>query len=82
VQVAVSHRNPYLHFIVTDYLDGSNYDVFVTDDDQLVLLPGYNASAGSLARVTDAMGESLGMVELRGEEIAQAIPDEELFGVT
>lgn len=81
VQVAVFHRNPYLHFAVTDYLDGSNCDVFVTDDDRLTLLPGYNASSGSLARVTDAMGEALGMVELRSENIAQSIPDEDFFGV-
>jgi hypothetical protein len=81
VQVAVFHRNPYLHFAVTDYLDGSNYDVFVTEDDRLTLLPGYNASSGSLARVTDAMGEALGMVELRSEHVAEAIPDEDFFGV-
>lgn len=81
VQVAVFHRNPYLHFTVTDYLDGSNCDVFVTDDDRLTLLPGYSASSGSLARVTDAMGEALGMVELRSEEIAQSIPDADFFGV-
>lgn len=81
VQVAVFHRNPYLHFTVTDYLDGSNYDIFVTDDDRLTLLPGYNASAGSLARVTDAMGDALGMIELRSEEIDQAIPDEDFLGV-
>jgi|SRR5579859_393934 len=82
VQVAVFHRNPYLHFTVTDYLDGSSYDVFVTEDDRLRLLPGYRASSGSLARVTDAIGEALGMVELHAEAVEQIIPDEDFFGVT
>jgi hypothetical protein len=49
VQVAVFHENPYLHFAVTDYLDGSNYDVFVTHDDRLTILPGY---LRELARAT------------------------------
>lgn len=29
LSVAVMHRNPYLHVVVTDYFDGSNFDVFV-----------------------------------------------------
>ncbi len=80
VQVAVFHRNPYLHFTVTDYLDGSNFDVFVTEDDRVTLLPGYHASVGSLARVTDAIGDALGMIELRSERLDEPIADEEFIG--
>jgi hypothetical protein len=80
VQVAVFHRNPYLHFTVTDFLDGSAYDCFVTEDDRVTLLPGYHASVGSLARVTDAIGDALGMVDLRAEEIDAPIPDEAFIG--
>lgn len=80
VQVAVFHRNPYLHFTVTDYLDGSNFDVFVTEDDRVTLLPGYRASVGSLARVTDAIGDALGMIELHAERLDEPIADEEFIG--
>jgi hypothetical protein len=80
VQVAVFHRNPYLHFTVTDYLDGSNFDVFVTEDDRVTMLPGYRASVGSLARITDAIGEALGMIELHAERLDEPIPDSEFIG--
>lgn len=80
VQVAVFHRNPYLHFTVTDYLDGSNLDVFVTEDDRVTVLPGYRASLGSLARLTDAMGDALGMVSIASQSLPDRIPDEEFIG--
>jgi len=79
IQVAVYHRNPYLHFAVTDYLDGSNFDVFVTNDDSVSLLPGYHTSVGSLARITDVMGEALGMIDLMTERTDDLIPDEEFL---
>ena len=31
ISLAVLHRNPYLHVVVTDYSDGSNFDVVVTN---------------------------------------------------
>ncbi|MGH2845004.1 MAG: hypothetical protein ACRDL0_03105 [Thermoleophilaceae bacterium] len=81
VQTAVLHRNPYLHLIVTDFLDGSSFDVLVTDDSHLHLIPGIHASLGSLARLTEAMGEAMGMDRLDVEVAPQLIPDEEFFGV-
>jgi hypothetical protein len=55
--VAVLHRNPYLHFAVTDYSDGSNFDAFVTDDDRVVIHPGYRASTGALGRFVEIVSE-------------------------
>lgn len=82
VQVAVYHRNPYMHFVVTDYLDGSNFDVFVSDEDRITLMPGYHASVGSLARITDVMGDVFGMIEIESERADALIPDAEIFGTT
>jgi hypothetical protein len=62
--VAVFHRNPYLHVAVTDYADGSNFDVFVNRADELVVIPGYSATVGSLARLTDAVGEKFAAVSV------------------
>lgn len=57
LSVAVLHRNPYLHVVVTDYLDGSNFDVFVTDEAAVDIHPGYRASIGALGRLTDLLSE-------------------------
>jgi hypothetical protein len=57
LSVAVMHRNPYLHVVVTDYLDGSNFDVFVTDDAAIDIHPGYRASVGALGRLTELLSE-------------------------
>lgn len=55
--VAVMHRNPYLHVVATDYLDGSNFDVFVTAEDAIDIHPGFRASVGALGRLTQALSE-------------------------
>jgi hypothetical protein len=55
--IAVLHRNPYLHFAVTDYSDGSNFDAFVTDDDRVVIHPGYRSSTGALGRFVEIVTE-------------------------
>lgn len=69
VRAAVLHGNPYLHLIVTDYLNGSNFDVLVTEEDRLRVLPGFKATASSLARVTDVIGDALGMRTLEVESL-------------
>ena len=62
--VAVVHRNPYLHVAVTDYTDGSNFDVFVTDPSEIVVHPGFTASIGSLNRLLQRIGETLPALEV------------------
>jgi hypothetical protein len=62
--VSVLHRNPYLHVAVTDYTDGSNYDVFVTTPDAIEIIPGFRASMGALAKVTQRLGERFEALEI------------------
>jgi hypothetical protein len=64
VGTAVLHRNPSLHVAVTDYLDGSNFDAFVTFDDRVVIYPGYRATVGALTRLTEHLAERLQRVRL------------------
>lgn len=66
--VSVLHGNPYLHLAVTDYRDGSNYNVFVTDGQQLRIYPGFRASMGSLARIADQVGDIVSSVAIRDAE--------------
>lgn len=78
--VAVLHGNPYLHVAVTDYLDGSSFDAFVTVDNEVVVYPGFRASLGSLTRLTDFLSEHLGGVEVAASEEERLIPTEAFLG--
>lgn len=80
LQLAVVHDNPYVHLLVTDILNGSSFDVLVTDAGRVEILPGFEPSVGSLARVTDAIGEALGMKELYEVDLDAKIPEHDFFG--
>ena len=64
LSVAVLHRNPYLHVVVTDYADGSNFDVLVTSADAIDVYPGFRASMGSYTRLTQGLGERFEALEI------------------
>lgn len=80
VQAAVMHENPYLHVLVTDFANASTFDVLITDDGRLDIVPGLRSSVGSLARVTDALGATLGMLDITLRPVGGTIPDEEFLG--
>ncbi len=80
LQVAVLHENPYLHVLVTDFTNASTFDVLITDDGRLDIVPGLRSSVGSLARVTDALGVALGMRDITLRPVPGTIPDEEFLG--
>lgn len=80
VQAAVMHENPYLHVLFTDFLNASTFDVLITDDGRLDIVPGLRSSVGSLARVTDALGAALGMRDISLRPIGGTVPDEEFLG--
>jgi hypothetical protein len=64
LSVAVLHRNPYLHVVVTDFTDGSNFDVLVTAADAIEVYPGFRASMGSYTRLTQRLGERFEALEI------------------
>jgi hypothetical protein len=66
--VAVLHRNPYLHVIVTDFTDGSNFDVFVTRADQVEIHPGFRSSSICLTRLTQVISECLEADQIREKQ--------------
>jgi hypothetical protein len=79
VGIAVLHRNPYLHVAVTDYLDGSNFDAFVTFDDRVLIYPGYRASVGALTRLTEHLAERFAAREVVDVEASTPPTRDELF---
>lgn len=80
VAIAVLHRNPYLHLVVTDYTDGSNFDVFVTTPDAIEVHPGFRSSLGSLSRLTQALGERFEALEITEPLPPQPISLDDLVG--
>ena len=79
VGIAVLHRNPYLHVAVTDYLDGSNFDAFVTFDDRVLIYPGYRATVGALTRLTEHLAERFAAREVVEVQASTPPTREELF---
>lgn len=53
--LAVFHDNPYLHASFLDLNDGSSYEVFVTDQNRISILPNFRSSVYSLSRVLEGI---------------------------
>ena len=51
--IAVFHSNPYLHFSITDFIDGSSFDVYTAKSDVLHIVPRFHASYGSFQRICE-----------------------------
>lgn len=79
VGVAVLHGNPYLHVIITDYRDGSNFDLFITDDHQIRLYPGFRTSVGSLTRFADSLSEILPAMDVHEAGPKQGLTREDFL---
>ncbi len=73
IGLAVLHRNPYLHVVVTDHGDGSNFDVFVTDPSTISVHPGFRSSMGALTRLTQRLGERFEALEIAEAPTAAAV---------
>jgi hypothetical protein len=78
LSVAVFHRNPYLHFTVTDEHDGSNFDVLITRSDAVDIYPGFRATTAALARVSQRIGERFGATQIASAAAAEPISIYEL----
>lgn len=51
--LTVYHKNPYMHASVLDFGDGTTADIFITSDRKVSIIPGFEASKGSLSRICD-----------------------------
>lgn len=81
MSMAVFHRNPYLHFVLTDENDGSNFDVMVTVPDVVNVYPGFRASPASLARVTGRIAEAFGATRIEQAPPPKPVRLADLAGV-
>ncbi|OAQ52135.1 hypothetical protein HTG_14220 [Natrinema mahii] len=51
--LTVYHKNPYMHASVLDFEDGTTADVFINSDQKISIIPGFEASKGSLSRICE-----------------------------
>lgn len=51
--VSVLHGNPYIHLGVIDYMDGSAFDLWVLDSQELIIVPQMHGSVGSIKRLVN-----------------------------
>jgi hypothetical protein len=51
--LTVYHKNPYLHASILDFHDGTSADIFITSDKRISIIPGFEASKGSLSRICE-----------------------------
>ena len=51
--VSVLHGNPYVHISIMDYIDGSSFDVMISNSDRLMIIPQLKASAFSIKRLVN-----------------------------
>lgn len=49
----IYHGNPYLHISLVDYLDGSSYEIWISDEDKLTIIPQIKATFNSLSRLCE-----------------------------
>lgn len=47
------HGNPYLHLSLVDYIDGSSYEIWIIDEEKLIIIPQIKASFNSLSRLCE-----------------------------
>lgn len=51
--VSVLHGNPYLHLSITDYYDGSNFEVWVLNPKQIFIVPQLKGSVYAIKRLVN-----------------------------
>ncbi|MDQ1350022.1 MAG: hypothetical protein QG657_323 [Acidobacteriota bacterium] len=51
VSISVLHGNPYIHLSIIDYFDGSTFDLWVLNSNQLFIVPQMRGSVSSIKRL-------------------------------
>ena len=62
--LTVYHQNPYAHFSVLDFIDGSSCDVVVTSPDSVSIVPSYRGSINSLIRISEQISREFNEGEI------------------
>lgn len=69
--VSILHGNPYVHISVTDYIDGSSFDVWVLKSNQIVLVPQMKGTVAGIKRLVNHIFDSFAEGEVKDYEVEQ-----------
>ena len=68
--VSVLHGNPYIQMAVTDYIDGSSFDLWVLNRNQIIVVPQMKGTVAGIKRLVNHIFDSFAEGELNNYEIA------------
>ncbi|MFH1237401.1 MAG: hypothetical protein V1648_03280 [Candidatus Aenigmatarchaeota archaeon] len=67
--ISVLHANPYLHITLSDFLDGSSYDIQVLSEDKITIIPQLKSTYSSLNRMIDTIFRRFGEGTVKNFEV-------------
>ena len=70
--VSIFSPGPHLRASINDYLDGSNYEVLLTSETKLLVIPMSRATLGSITRVIRFIYDSIGEADFKNQETAES----------
>ncbi len=68
--VSVLHGNPYIHLSVIDYHDGSTFDIWVLNENQMVIVPQMKGSIPAIKRLINHVFDTYAEGEINDYEEA------------
>ena len=70
--VSVTQGNPYLRASISDQLDGSSYEVVLTSETRLLIIPQLRATQGSITRLCRFIYDAIGEAEFTEQDLGTA----------
>jgi len=67
--VSVLHGNPYVQMSVTDYIDGSSFDLWVLKSNQIIIVPQMKGTIAGIKRLTNHIFDYFAEGELNNYEM-------------
>jgi hypothetical protein len=68
--ISVLHGNPYIQMSVTDYIDGSSFDIWVLKSNQIIVVPQMKGTIAGIKRLVNHIFDSFAEGEINNYEIA------------
>ena len=56
--ISVLHGNPYIHITISDYFDGSNFDLWMVSPNMIAIVPQMKGSVASIKRLVSYIFDS------------------------
>jgi len=68
--VSVLHGNPYLQISITDYIDGSSFDIWVLKSNQIIIVPQLKGTVAGIKRLINHIFDTFAEGDINNYEIA------------